>query len=677
MNRTLLSASVGALTFFSLTRTAHAQTLGMVADDSTHRVTVFDADSNTVLGSVDVPGFRSCFGDCIITPDRQLGFVTNFEEVVWVIDLSGGAPVLAGGTNPIPVSTPGEDLAISLDGKFLLVGDGAADAPLSVVDIATRAEVSTFPIPGFNCTSVEVCADGSILATSTTSTTRLSIDGAGNLTDTGDIIAGSSNLVNLACAPGAATAIVFDFSLRRAVSFTVPGLNPLDLLVLGDSPLCGAVHPDGDRLYVRTHLLEAFAYDSLTGDIGALIFSIDPGPAASCYGIDQLAVHPDGDRFYLTQLGGIGVYDAADGHSIATIDGPNLFSGPSGIYLRGEPRSLLCIDFESDDTGAPMPHGTRVDTEFDGDGGFPTITGSLEGSGLNTLAILNSDTGPAAQDPDLLVGTGNILILQTDDNLSECPPASGIFCSHNDDEDGGTMSLGFDAPIEAASIVLIDVDAGDGPWRVLLTDPENGQRIYSVPAGWTEDGGVRTLDLTTLAPQPGFAAAATASESAGFVSARVQRIDVELGASGAIDDVCVFSSGANLHQHPSVLPRNGSGVNSVTLSPLTLPFLGETWSAQLDCSRYGPALAVLEVRSGSIQGRPSPFGEILIGGELLARIVRVPPQDVFDWPIPNSVALAGVSVHAQGLCSSLGPSGSKLRFARGGLSNALDLVLGD
>jgi hypothetical protein len=204
----------------------------------------------------------------------------------------------------------------------------------------------------------------------------------------------------------------------------------------------------------------------------------------------------------------------------------------------------ITLDFETDDEGNPMAHGTKVDTEFDGGSVFPvTITGRLNISGLNTAAILNSTTGPASQDPDLLVQCGNILILQTDANLTECPPASGIYCSHNDDEDGGTLSFAFNGRTSPQSIVLIDIDATDPVSTVVLMDGNGLTRTYTIPANWTGDlvadgpPGKGTLSLTTLANQPGFDSTATAVQDGGFNSDDVVQIEVNLGGSGAVDNI--------------------------------------------------------------------------------------------------------------------------------------------
>jgi hypothetical protein len=67
--------------------------------------------------------------------DLKLGFVTNLNNQIFVIDLTTSPPSLAGGTNPIPISNVGEDLSISPDGKFLVVAGGSNGPfePISVI----------------------------------------------------------------------------------------------------------------------------------------------------------------------------------------------------------------------------------------------------------------------------------------------------------------------------------------------------------------------------------------------------------------------------------------------------------------------------------------------------------------------------------------------------------------
>jgi hypothetical protein len=162
-------------------------------------------------------------------------------------------------------------------------------------------------------------------------------------------------------------------------------------------------------------------------------------------------------------------------------------------------------------------------------------------------AIFDTDpNGPNAHssDLDLLVGLGNAVILQ--ENPGQRVP--GIFDLPDDAANGGTIifdfgPLDFIRKVEPVSLDLIDVDAAGGGVKVFLTDVLGRVRVYSAPNGWTEDihtqgpPGYRTLDLTTLAPQPGFRATATVTTDADFIPTEVVRMEVvELG-SGAIDNL--------------------------------------------------------------------------------------------------------------------------------------------
>jgi hypothetical protein len=78
---------------------------------------------------------------------------------------------------------------------------------------------------------------------------------------------------------------------------------------------------------------------------------------------------------------------------------------------------------------------------------------------------------------------------------------------------------------------------------VTLVDVAGRQRVYDVPPSWTEDllsdgpPAWRRLDLGSLAPQPGFLAPATVTQTAGFDARNVLRLEVRLGSSGAVDDL--------------------------------------------------------------------------------------------------------------------------------------------
>jgi hypothetical protein len=202
---------------------------------------------------------------------------------------------------------------------------------------------------------------------------------------------------------------------------------------------------------------------------------------------------------------------------------------------------IASAGFEQRDDGSlfPLENGRQIPQPHPG----RTFVISSAGANLGATAFDSTPLGPndPSQDRDLLVSSGKILMLQDSQVPTQTVP--GIFDRPNDDADGGMLAFDFPVRVRARSIELADIDgAGDGA-LVRLIDDAGRTRVYDVPAGFTEDRvanggtGLRKLDLTTLAPQAGFTASATAAEQAGFAPTRVVRIEVELASSGAVDDL--------------------------------------------------------------------------------------------------------------------------------------------
>jgi hypothetical protein len=314
----------------------------LVANNATNSVTAIDAATNTVRGSVSISPNGGVIGDVAVTADGTLGFVTNFASQVWVIDLSSPVPHLASGANPIAISNPGEDLALSLDQKYLLVTDGGGSPVVSVINIATRAQVSTFPISDSN--SVDVMSDGSVLvSTNGTSTVRrLTLDASGQLHDTGQVLnLPGAGPLNVYGAPGAQAGVVVDAGAGDVRSFTTTGgLQQVNVRRLsGGSGDSAVISPTGSRVYVRSTGsvgdVDAFGFNSTTGALGATpLFTIPVSTVTTYYGIDQLAISPDGGLLYVPQTNKLTIYDANSGALLSTITDPHI-SSPTGVAVSG------------------------------------------------------------------------------------------------------------------------------------------------------------------------------------------------------------------------------------------------------------------------------------------------------------------------------------------------------
>jgi len=317
---------------FCLVGQAMGQTLGMVADNSTNTVTVFDADADVVLGSIPVP-IGSVIGDCSITPDQAFGFVTNFNFVITPIDLQTLIP-LAG----IPISNQGEDTSITADGNCMVICDGALNQPVSSIDINLMMEVDTLAL-GVNCNSMDVCSDGTVLITSvgTDVVRRLTIDSSCMLTDTGDTIGSGLDPNNVTCALDSASLVTMLGNPARINSFTTPPLaGVVDTQGLPGFGISSVINQAGNVVYaMTTTVVDAFSYNSF-GNIGPSIGGSFPIATAwgglIPFGIETIALHPNGTKLYVSQPGSVDVFDANTGVLLTSITDPNIVE-PLGVCL--------------------------------------------------------------------------------------------------------------------------------------------------------------------------------------------------------------------------------------------------------------------------------------------------------------------------------------------------------
>lgn len=281
-----------------------APELGMVMEFS-HTAFVVDSQSSSMLGSVSIVP-ASMTGDCVISPDGRLGVTNDFSSRLWLIDLYASPPQLAAGTNPVPISNDGQDIATSYDGRFVLTCDGFYAAPISVVDIATRVEIDALDFGGA-CSSIDACRDGSVLvATRAGQVRRFVLDAEGQLNDTGETLVVAAPF-NVYCAPDGASGVAVSYSGGTLHSFRVSGMVPVSTRSMsGPGPVSGAFAVDGTKFFVRseTGILDAFGYDPSTSQFGTTpIFTLEVGALTPYSGIEQLALDPQGNEALRTGVG--------------------------------------------------------------------------------------------------------------------------------------------------------------------------------------------------------------------------------------------------------------------------------------------------------------------------------------------------------------------------------------
>jgi hypothetical protein len=299
-------------------------------------------------------------------------------------------------------------------------------------------------------------------------------------------------------------------------------------------------------------------------------YNIGPVPFGGLVGLDPLTasvVSPSGGPHSL-QIQGLGFtstgrlfggrvqlyeLDLTSGAVLSSVTISNA-SEISGVDYRGFEfisSTLIQLDFETeDDSVTPLVNGQRVSSpeEF---GEWVRLSGG--GPNLGPTIFDSTPGGPndPSQDRDLLVGLGNVLILQSAASAAQSQP--GFFQRPNDSADGGFLVFDFVRPSEPVSLDLIDLDRdGPGDTLVKLVDVRGLERDILVPAGWTTDHlddrppGFWTLDLRSSGNQPGFEAITSTLVEPGFDPRNVRRMEIYLGGSGAVD---------NLRFEPTTAPR--------------------------------------------------------------------------------------------------------------------------
>lgn len=322
-----------------------AAALGLLTDNQTEELHLFDAGTGSVIASVQGnPGRIN--GDCALSGDESTGFTSNAGRNISVFRFFATATGRAAEVSSIAISNAGVDLSLSPDGRYLVsVGAGNIDEPLSIIDTASQREVATSG-EFLDNTSVEFCDDGTLLLTTTYGRTfarpfdnaiyEARLGPGGELELSGGRLSSGATPSNGSCAPGSRTGVLLD---REAglTSFTLPGVRKADFAHLqGGTAVAAVFSSGGDRLYVRTsYSVEAFDFNPLDGTMQADWVRKVPF-SAEYFGIDQIAVDPAEGNLYVDGGSMLLILDPDSGNPLGRVSAGDA----TGVcFARQQPRS--------------------------------------------------------------------------------------------------------------------------------------------------------------------------------------------------------------------------------------------------------------------------------------------------------------------------------------------------
>lgn len=317
-----------------------------------------------------------------------------------------------------------------------------------------------------------------------------------------------------------------------------------------------------------------------------------------------------------------------DGRADVLVGAPRFHPAapPGRVLAFGRVDDDVVLDFElDDDFSTPLENGRAIG----GGQRFGRVV-QLAGIGpghFGPATFDSSPTGPNAggSDPDLLVGRGNVVILQAQSQQT----VPGIFDVPDDFAGGGTLVVELLQPARAISLDLVDIDGSLGETaQVRLVDLSGRLRRYQVGSGYTgavaTGQGVRRLDLQTPFIQRGVVADASVSEDVGFDAGEVTRVEVTFSGSGAIDALKLrpfAPSAAGLRLIWSLPPPTSGGY--YTFGSILRP------AGDIDLDGHDDLL--VGERIGPSSSMPTPFVQARSGVDgAVLRTFFGPPDSVSD-----------------------------------------------
>jgi len=325
----LRSARVAVLPGLVLCANVFAAPLGIVSDNGSNQVNIFNADQDVVTSMLDSqPGMA--VGDCAVTSNEKMGFTTSNNNEITFLSLDSSDQQSAAPATRVAISNLGVDMTLSPDDAFLVMaGGGSLQQPLSVVDTALELEVATAG-PFVDHTSVEFCDNGTMLVTTThgkyygqqldNALYDVDIDQEGQLALKGHRLSSGAQPNNAVCAPGSLSGVLLDRE-GGLTSFTLPEMETADYLSLGTSTVVAAVFSsDGRNLFVRTrYSVQAYEFDPISGAMSPG-WKQDVPETSTFFGIEQIAIHPEGNKLYVDGGGPLLILDPETGSEVGNIE---------------------------------------------------------------------------------------------------------------------------------------------------------------------------------------------------------------------------------------------------------------------------------------------------------------------------------------------------------------------
>ena len=302
--------------FLSIPTLVHSDPFVLVANAVTKDIHIIDIATDTAYG----PFLAGQLGsdmllDAVVTPNGQIGIISAWTEGLYFINLEDPTnPTLLGNLN-IPNMNE-EDIAVTPDGRYLLVTGGKDTKYVAVVDITTMSILQVYDLNNIlgttaSAQAVDIASDGQtvlILDPEPNLLYVFTIDLSGHLTYKQTVSTFDSPM-NVATSPDGKTVLIPSLlsSLCGVFRIDSPGnvtrVESITLPTNGNASV--AFNSDGSNAYILSAVGSPDVVYQLDISAPAYVrYSGIPIQTANYsntvfYGVDEIVVAPDNTKLYV------------------------------------------------------------------------------------------------------------------------------------------------------------------------------------------------------------------------------------------------------------------------------------------------------------------------------------------------------------------------------------------
>lgn len=303
--------------------------IGIIAENSHRRISVFDADTLKVVQQFPVDADVI---DVSVSQNCQRAVVSSFADKTFLqLDLGLKCVSIVGSAE---ADTFLEDVKVTPDGHFAISVDGSATGQAIVAySLRDNAVVSSLPFYAQAVTASPTRRDMVLAAVeSPASVHRFTIDRQGQLADTGQSVSVSGQPNNIIFSPDGRFAFVSLSGAIGVLSTQIPQqITLLDTIDIPSGYLQSMeVSADGRHLYALTSsVVSIYSFDAVAGSLQSER-SFEHGLSiTSFWGVDQIVLDATETRLFISGSGQLAVFTTY-GLRLGNVEEA---AGPGGLII--------------------------------------------------------------------------------------------------------------------------------------------------------------------------------------------------------------------------------------------------------------------------------------------------------------------------------------------------------